>query len=421
MAFKILSYDELELLTENQRKCYEEELAIYNERVRFVEQMERFENTVITPYEPKFVVIPDISKALDKEFVKPEDIFVKISPVVKPDPGVAAVCFDGSVTAVVPKLAKIKNVPIGHMEKMEQCNPILPVILKAVAPANFYVKAERQSPVMPANVKVSIPGNTFKKLEHISPNLPIAVKPQNFTGVFYTPVIIDSLIIMENKPELANMVFEAPIFSVPKYVIPVLPRHEVEVPEMKRLESVAEVSPVLPKVIVPRQASVAVKQIDEINVKLPKDLGAATINVSFDKPEINVKLPKGSGAATVNVSFDKPDIHKAELPAFQKTVIPEKEYVKTEYAVSDLPVVDMPQISFQLYTTPELREIRLPIMKPDMTPKSFSDPKPLKEIHSKVTGLPIIYKVDHPDVGAEELHKIKLLLLKENEIKEDFA
>ena len=37
MAFNILSSDEIELLTDNQRKSYEKELANYNERVEFVE------------------------------------------------------------------------------------------------------------------------------------------------------------------------------------------------------------------------------------------------------------------------------------------------------------------------------------------------------------------------------------------------
>jgi len=42
MAFNILSSNEIELLTEDQRKSYEKELAIYKERVKFVEQMEMF-------------------------------------------------------------------------------------------------------------------------------------------------------------------------------------------------------------------------------------------------------------------------------------------------------------------------------------------------------------------------------------------
>lgn len=40
MAFKILSTNEIDLLTENQRTQYEDELAIYNGRVKFVEQLD---------------------------------------------------------------------------------------------------------------------------------------------------------------------------------------------------------------------------------------------------------------------------------------------------------------------------------------------------------------------------------------------
>ena len=43
MAFKILTEDEIKLLTDKQRIQYENQLAIYNERVKFVEQLEKLD------------------------------------------------------------------------------------------------------------------------------------------------------------------------------------------------------------------------------------------------------------------------------------------------------------------------------------------------------------------------------------------
>ena len=71
MAFKILTEDEIKLLTDKQRIQYESQLAIYNERVKFVEQLEKLENVEIKPYEPTSTRIPAVGLSPEKIFTAP--------------------------------------------------------------------------------------------------------------------------------------------------------------------------------------------------------------------------------------------------------------------------------------------------------------------------------------------------------------
>ena len=114
MAFKILSSEEIELLTKEQRACYEEELFIYNERVRFVEQMEKFENTVIQPYQPVLEPIPAISKV--------------------PEAAYSAVEYKASVNEVktisAPEISEVDSLSI---------DPLLPEH-KTIAPIHIFIQ-----------------------------------------------------------------------------------------------------------------------------------------------------------------------------------------------------------------------------------------------------------------------------------------
>ena len=338
MAFKILSLEELELLTENQRENYEKELAIYNERVKFVEQMEKFENTVIKPYEPKLTAIPAVCEVPEKEFEEPEYEFVKITPFTKPESKVAVIDFGEPIMAVVPGHTKIKNVPVGHMKNVERDKPVLPIISKAAAPADLFTKAEQQQPVLPASVKVSIPGNTFTLSERANPNLPIAVKPQNFAELFFTPDKIDSSVMTVNSAELIVPAIEVPAFAVPECVLSILPKPEAECPVVGVMQLPELTAPVLPKVIAAKQMDVSWKQTAEIKAELPETLGTTVIKVSFAEP----------------------DIEKTQLPSVLKAGIPAREFKTSEHTVSDLPIVSIAKAGNPVFTMSELEKPMVP-------------------------------------------------------------
>lgn len=434
MAFKILSSGEIELLTENQRKSYEKELAVYNERVKFVEQMEKFENAVITPYKPKLESISVVSKAPEKTYANPEYV-VKISSVaVKNAPEAATFNFDKSVTAVVPKYAKTKNVSVKHIKKAEQEKPtlpqvgkatvpakvfirfaqektILPQVGKADVPAKVFIKAEQPIPVLPVRAKTIIPSKKPEKTEQVRPNLPTAVKLQSFAELAFAPVTINNEAVKAYKPDITPPVIKSSALTLPERTQPVLPQSSVNFSEVNRFEAPKKTNPVLPKAIIPKQVNVSFKQANKTKAQLPEFL-----NIS-----------------AVNSSFSKPNIQKAELPSAQKAVIPTKEFNKLERPLSNLPVVDTPKSRVQSYIAPELKKVDVPAfskaavmskpyLKPavDSTPKieypsiSIAAVKPFAKVYGRAGNLPSVGAVDVPDAYANESLK-KLLPLKENE------
>lgn len=444
MAFKILTVDELELLTEKQRKNYDRELAIYNERVKFVEQIERLENAVITPYEPRLTAIPAVCEVPQNEFVEPEYVIVPNVPIAKPKLKVAAVHFGEPVTAVVPAHTIMKNVPVGRMKKVELDKPVLPIIFKAAAPAKSFIKTEQQRPALPTIVKISIPGNIFNVSEQANPDLPHVVKPQNFTELYFTPAALDSFVIEANNSELAMPAIEVAAFTAPEFVVSILPKLEVEVPEVGTIESSQLESPVLPRVIVSKQLDVSFNYTGEMKAELPE---------VFCTP-------------VEKVLFDEPNIPNINLPTMPKPEIPTKEFLLSEHTVSELPMVGIPQTSVFIFHEPEhkkpvLQTVVKPevssrllfvaperekpvlqtVMKPiamtkldsdklsiDSTPKieypsiKVFSVKPFEKVQSKASGLPTLHIENSPGDCTEELQKIRLLLQKEYEsVREGFA
>ena len=365
MAFRILSFDELELLTENQRKSYEEELAIYNERVKFVEQIEKLENAVIKPYEPKLEAIPSVCEVPDGEFERPEYEFVKFAPVIKLKSNKAEFHFDEPVMALVPEHATISNVPIGQMKNVERDKPVLPIISKAAAPVDSFAMAEQQRPILPVNVKVSIPDSTFNILEQTNPNLPAAAKPQNFTDLFFTPVVkeVSPAITVKNSERVVP-VMEAPAFAAPEIVSPMLPKPEVEFPAVSAMEPPELPAPVLPKVA-----------------------AAGKTDVSWKKTaKIKAELPEIFHAAAVQVLFNESDIQETKLPAVQKAEIPAGEFTAAEFSVYDFPMISVPQAHVPAFIAPKLGKPAVQaVEKPAVSPAfSFTVPELGKPIEQAV-------------------------------------
>lgn len=447
MAFKILNSNQIELLTESQRESYEKELAIYNERVKFVEQIEQFENTVITPYEPKLTNISAISKAPEKEFGTPEYVIAKIEPVTKPELKVVSVSFDEPVTVALPKHMKIKNVPVEHVKKVEQCKPALPnnnnvvipryskienvslehvkkveqckpdlpKVFMSVDSVNLLTKAELQSPLLKVSVKTSIPSKSFKELEQVRPNLPTAVKLHSFVGLVFEPVDIENVAIKENSPKMTTPTMQIPAFIVPENSAPLLPKTEVNFPEVKVLDVSEQIDPVLPKAIIPKQVKVSFKQ----------------------ENKTKAILPDVSNISTVSASFGKPNIQNTELPITQKVGIPTKEFVKTEHTLSYLPTLDTPKASVQAYIVPQFGRSTIPtVTKPDVKSRTNFNPlfdntpkikypsisvipvNTFQKVSNKVSGLPSVSVVAIPDAYAYEALKNLLPAKNKTEIRE---
>lgn len=456
MAFKILSPNEIELLTESQRNDYEKELAVYNERVKFVEQMERFEDTVIKPYEPKLVNVLAVGKIPEKSYSNPEYAVTTVDIAVKPIPKTATVNFDEPVTAVVPKYSKIKNVSVEHIKKSKPNEPILPRISKANVPDKTFIKSEQYEAVLPQIGKTNVPSRTFikseqdepllpqtnklnvpakafvkfeqnkpllpervrtvvpymisRKTEQVRPNLPTAVKLQSFAQLDFSPVPIDNESIKVYRSNITPPAINLPEISLPEKIQPILPKTSVKFSDVKAFKVPEQTDIVFPKAVIPKQVDILFKRANKTKAQ----------------------LPKVSNISAVNTSYIKPDIRKAELPTPQKVVIPAKKFAKSKYAFSDLPTVAMPKAGMQSYTAPEIQKSILPKFIKPVVSSSYAKPqvnptlkikyspiniphaKSFKKFHSKINRFPKISAVSAPDAYKNESLKNLLQSNREN-------
>lgn len=143
MAFKVLSQSELDLLTENQRNDYEKRFAIYHDRVKFIEQIEKFEEAEIKPYEPKLSKIPTLKKAPKKEFKKLDYSLIEFKPIKNPIKKLSHLNFDKHIRAKVPKNLIIKNTSINGFNQITFDKPDLPVTEIKTSPVGYFGKSKK--------------------------------------------------------------------------------------------------------------------------------------------------------------------------------------------------------------------------------------------------------------------------------------
>ena len=373
MAFKILSSDEIELLTEEQRKSYESELEIYNERVKFVEQLEKFENTVVSPYEPKLVNISDVKKAPKVAYAKPEYVVELVDIDVNSAPEMSTVKFDKPVTATVPKCLKTKSVSVEHIKQAKCEQPIIPKVSKTVVPEKTIEKFEKNKPelpqvkgtviptkvhkiqkqdkpLMPLKTKTVVPCVTPKKNGQVNPSLPKKIKVKKFNQFTMAALSVDEKamtvsIFKKNAPKV-----NLPNVVMPEKINPILPKASVEFAEIKNFKGFKRRDIAVPKAIIPNQVNASFKQVNHTKAELPY-----VSNISVKK-----------------ASIKRIDVKKAELPIAQKTDVPVKNIHKSAYGFSDVPTIDVQKINVGSYIKPEFKKSELPnVNKPVVNPSHF--------------------------------------------------
>lgn len=372
MAFRVLSSEELELLTENQRKSYEEELAFYNERVKFVEQLERFENMEIAPYKPRFPVIPKIEKAPGQEFVKPEYGFLKFTHPKRPECQVETICIGGP-----------------------------------------------QKPVLPPVVKISIPDSTFKETETVSPSLPLVEKPENVTGLFFTPVTAGPSVMVKKHLKSTVPVVEAFAFLTSEYTVPMPKKPAVEIPGIKIPKTAGKLSIALPEAVIPGQVDILWRPVGERRAEVPKVLDAPVVNVMFCGPNIQkTELPEIPKAVIPTEKFHKPEYKVSDLPLVQVPKADISQFTVPKPGKSVLPAIMKPDRIPKLYGTRSVNHTP-EIEHPSIHVLSV---QPMKRVYARAGGLPVPCSVTLPDVHTEELLEILLPQQRKNEpVEESFA
>lgn len=175
MAFRILEQDELDILDDEQRKQYERELKLYQQRTAFVEHLEMLENAMIEPYEPKLVSISVISEPDVKPYRKVEYVISLCEPVQRPDLQVVTFNKTEQVAPVLPHLERVNGVWERQINKVEKSKPDLPLIEKAemlVTPFKWWVNPQADVPVVVSpSIEISAMHKQMNTIIDISRNM----------------------------------------------------------------------------------------------------------------------------------------------------------------------------------------------------------------------------------------------------------
>lgn len=397
MAFKILEKEELELLSDDQRKQYEKELNLYQQRVAFVEQLERLENVQIEPFEPKLESISVMDEIEPKVFRKTEYIVSLCEPVQKPD------------------------LQISHFQKMEQIMPVLPYVTKGADIRERHIrKIETEHPELPSIDKTEMVIKPFSCPEKTQASVPTVISPRIEMSITYGQLKDNLQQTPHDMPDITMPDIDIIPISVPVKTQPNLPdvpvsvagvimfhkpeKHDTGLPVIGRPyiegnypEKMEPIHPFLPEVVLnchsvradfhrPKQQSPELPTVAQTNVNVP---------VAPKTERVAPSLPRVPDVGTREKSFSKPEYPKPDLPTVPKLSIEEKLFGKTVNTTMDLPVFAETVFYERTFESLEKKEADITVPPtPDIVEKTFI------KIERSTPGLPGINIAEAPDAYA---------------------
>lgn len=349
MAFIVLNEDQIALLTEEQKKQYENELDIYNERAAFVERIKILEDIKIPLHEPKFQYINVIDEIPEKDFDKPECKMKtrnQMSQIKLSD-----ISFSGveSLCIILPEHSKRANIEIEHIKKIEATPLELPKVAKIKSAVQSFEQVESEAPILP-NVK-RIATELFVNFEKALPD--IVIQPINILNI--------------NISDMSSISFTE--LKVENFI---LPEVMIAFDDIKDFDRIEQTSLKLPNIIKPN-----------IDIKVEKV-----------KP-IQTVLPEWSNIEVVDYVFDKIKLSNPKLPTILKPTVIKEKRTFAKYSVANLPITNPCKTELKSFRKPGYKEVELPavVMISDLK----FDLKPLNKQKSKHTQLSVIEKVDIVD------------------------
>lgn len=349
MAFRILSPEELELLTETQRKAYDEELAVHLERVKFVEQMEIFENTVVKPYKPKLKRLAPVKKAPEMEYSRPEyTVEVEVAhPCPVPNLGEVAIVRPQDVSLPVYREMSIPE--RDYQKPSELHTPSLPELCKAVAPTKVLGERPSHEPELPKVDVAHAPNFAMNAVAPVQVDLPEYKGSAIPMTKPFAPITVDE----ENiRKAAAPIVSQAPecVYRASEISMVSLPEVQRKVPTVKDY-----VSPELR------------------HSELPEVHTLSQMHVSFIQPRTHVdELPDTVKPVVRVPSFHQPEIEVSTEFDFASVVAPIKEFGEIRAEMRTLPRHAAPQLPQKKYEAPQgvqamdLTELTKPLAIPEV-------------------------------------------------------
>lgn len=383
MAFQVLDEERIALLTEKQKKQYENELDMYHARSAFIEKVQILENAEIEPYEPKLQSIAVIDEIPEKSFHKPEYTVKNCAPASKPKTRFHTPEFQEPASVVLPRCTPIAEIKIGSIKKAEVIQPKLPRRKKAKPVAKTFEPIERNQALL-SDIR--------------RPNMDLVVLLEQAAKVPKTSPA--------NIPRVSVPGAPAALFMAPEKTAPVLPEAAVNITGIK---------------------SKAIPKFEQPQMELPKAV-KPSINAKGAKLEtVQAILPELSNIEYTNTEFNRPEVPDAELPLVFKPDFAVREIQPLEHPALDLPSVGKPNVNVRTFKPAQHKQPELLIMpkirarynnfesieKPELnvtvTPVAVASVKTVAKVEVRAKGLPIKTAVRIPDAqeALRELFAVK--------------
>lgn len=310
MAFRILTDDEKVFLTEKELKKYEIQLKEYNDRVAFVEKLEKLENVELKPYKAKRPVIKDISN------VKISDISAKNAVSKAPEIKIEKKNYSAPDVkqSEIPN-AEICNIPELNIQSASIKSMDMPPSVLSAIPKLDIKSAEVKSVEIPSSALENIPDINIVNTENqLKISMPVA------------DIEVVDLKIPTEYPEYKFEFSEVNVDNistkdtiVPSFEKLSIPKANASVPENSELSEIPVVEFKKPEAQINNMPDINMPDMNISKINMPDKVSVNAINTNdvkipdktvFKKPDMNVKAsaPAVPVAEKININMPEPKI-----------------------------------------------------------------------------------------------------------------
>lgn len=442
MAFKILSEEELSLLTAAQIERYEKEFEIYKQRQAFIEKITAFEKAEVKPYKPELKSIGIIGEIKLSPYKRSERQKLRLEHTQKaelPDNLIGKVNKKINIKETVKSgSAQKKRIEFNrrlfskaeNFKRYERKQYTIPAFSKPVIPGAAFVKSEYalsesvkvKKSVLPGVAAFNAPNKTeivlskaaiqkinignFIMPESLKPVLPVYAKPHTTFKPFVKLQNLKPEISINEIPKETENTFKKPVFTITDF--PEILRPSADMPAFHMPEKNK------PKIYVNLKSDIKIGsfKISKTAVTGFPQIRMPHVNICGFQPPMQLRPDiKLNTASDVKVkSFKKPKFKAAELPEIYKISIspvrfriPKKQEIKSIAAVK-------PNINIKSFEKPQGLKTHIPeIPKTKVNIGSFAKPEKVKpEINAQLKPLKPISDFRKPEFIMPVLSDIKV-------------
>ena len=405
MAFKILTEEQIELLTDEQKSRYAQELELYRQREEFVQQIEKFENMTLPPVQANVKPIAVVQVAETPEISIPETE-VEL-PRLSIDVQTPKLSESFDVQIDVSNLPSVSTEhPELHQFEFENIQPTVPAVpVPAVAEYNYKAPtAERIR--MPEPIQVAVPEMKPVQIgapEPISMPEPVSipaavVKPVRMErpevelpSVELARIQVPEIGPMEPQKAVLPQLEKIPVSTVDADRVraamrelpqPELPQVELPTAEMPKLGNFETVVEPLPQVTVAAASAPTIRMPENTEVRVPQLPSVPDLppipTLHFDLPEmdqlptVQVRLPD----TAAETAFTMPEL-TVQTPTVPIPTIPEgmdelaqrlrmaESAPAAQPAIPEIPTVKIREVHMEPIGRVELPKISVNAAPPD--------------------------------------------------------